>query len=201
MSHYNDEHVERLALVQALRSEGFNLATICAVVSRGSRYAQEVRRLGAELGDPSTGIGREWVRMEDEAVAATEELVPGALQRFVGLGSIRSTSDGGYESPAVLVDGSWQLHELGIEPKSIIEVLLATGTATRRLADTCVRILKATDWPGANATDGIDINALRTTLEQVQPLLLQLVATTFEISMARALRARMDEQFARRLRA
>ncbi|MCU0264809.1 MAG: MerR family transcriptional regulator [Actinomycetia bacterium] len=193
--HYDQEHLDRLALVRALREEGLNLATITTVVSRGSRYAQELRRLRAELHDPVEVSGREWVRLEDRAAAGTEERAPGALQRFIELGSIRRTTDGGYESPAVLVDGSWELNALGASPEAIIEMLLATGQATRRLADAYMRVLRETDVVPRGGGE-IDVEGVRSTFEEVRPVLVRVVAAMFEISMARSLGARMDEHLA-----
>ena len=197
---YDDSHVERLELIQRLQDAGFTLAAVHALVHAGSEASEVALAWRAEAVAmrflPGDGIPAGKLAIEREGMAALLSQ-PGALERLESLGLVRRVPGGGWQGThPVLVSAGRRARESGMPSPQVtgIQVMIAEHTA--KIADELVRSFEqhvlGTDADAAAGSPAGDALAerLRDAYGVLSPLATAIVTATFEVQLARTLRAR-----------
>lgn len=177
--YYGPEHLERIALIRRFQAEGFNLRSIASLVDGGESLLTEIESLHRDL-HQNANAG--WVPMTLEGIRLLEEGMPGSLAHLQKIGSVRVDEDGILLTHPIFFDAGWQLVHLGVDPKTIIELLLSTHQIIRRVADVYVQVIKdKTEQAIADPKDRAGVQAMRESFDQLSPPAMSLMTTLFEV--------------------
>jgi DNA-binding transcriptional MerR regulator len=198
--YYGPEHVARLRLIQELQGNGYNLAAIKDLVTRGSGSSQDALAFARALLAP----------FEDERpeVIDAAELAeryggpdPKALRRAEKLGIVVPLGEGRYEvpSPSLLRAGETLLG-LGIPLAAALDVIEHVARQADSVADAFVklfldRIWKPFDRAGQPEPDWpVVLGAL----EQLRPLATEVLVAIFQPRMTQATEKAFGRELDRR---
>lgn len=195
--YYDAEHVARVALIQELQAQGFNLEAIRHLVQDAGGSSGEVLRFTREVRRPFAE--------EDAAVVELADLVERwgssdqrLLDRAVKMGLLRPLGEGRYEevSPALARAGR-EIIELGIP----IEHAMAVVAKARKQADTVarnyVRLFLDDVWKPFDAAGRPEERwpEVSDALERLRPLAGEVLMAMFSIAMTEAI----DQAFGREM--
>lgn len=183
VGYYGPEHVERVALVQRLQSEGFNLAAIKAVVDGGEDALTlvEVASRPFESERPQVFTATELrARLGDVDLGEAEKL--GVLIRL---------EDDRYEAPAPsLLDVAEELHRRGVPIHHSLAVVAKVRTAVRSVAREFIR-LAVDDLYGPLRKAG-RWGELVEVVERLRPMSAQVVGATYQLVMSEEVEKALD---------
>ena len=123
--YYDEQHVERIALVRELQEEGFNLEAIRRIVDNAGDSPGDLLSFTLTVRAPYEYEQPEILTLEEVSKPWGEEaLAPGLMDRVVTLGLMRPLGDGRYEvlSPKLLAAGI-ELAGLGIPASASLDAL------------------------------------------------------------------------------
>jgi DNA-binding transcriptional MerR regulator len=192
---YDDSHVERLQLIHRLQDAGFTLAAIRALVHAGSEASEVALAWRAEAVAmrflPGDGIPAGKLAIEKEGMDALLAQ-PGAFEKLESYGLVRRTPGGGWQGThPVLVSAGRRARESGLVSPEVTGIQLMIAEHTARIAEDLVRafedhVTRSTDeTPDAAAM----IEHFRDAYGVLSPLVTAIVTATFEVQLARTLRA------------
>jgi DNA-binding transcriptional MerR regulator len=189
---YDDSHVERLRLIQRLQDAGFTLAAVSALVHAGSEASEVALAWRAEAVAmrflPGDGIPAGKLAIEPEGMTALLAQ-PGALEKLEAYGVVRRTPGGGWQGThPVLVSAGRRARESGLSSPQVtgLQLMIAEHAAT--IADELVRSFQ--EHVRRTSDDEAHLMAeLRDAYEVLSPLVTAIVTATFEVQLARTLRA------------
>ncbi len=195
--YYGPDHVARVALIQELQAQGFNLEAIRHIVQDAAGSSAEVLRFTREIRKP---FGEE----EPQIVEAAELIErwgsgdPSLLAKAQKLGLIRPLGDGRFEEVSpLLAKAGREIIDLGIP----IEHALVVVAKARRQADTVARnyvrlflddVWKPFDEAGRPEERWPEV---RDALERLRPLAGEVLMAVFGLAMTEAI----DEAFGREM--
>jgi DNA-binding transcriptional MerR regulator len=193
---YDESHVERLQLIQRLQDAGFTLAAVRALVHAGSEASEVALAWRAEAVAmrflPGDGIPAGKLAIEKEGMEALLAQ-PGALDKLESYGLVRRTSGGsGWQGThPVLVSAGRRARESGLLSPEVTGIQLMIAEHTSRIAEELVRAFE--EHVGRTTDETPDpaamIEHLRDAYEVMSPLVTAIVTATFEVQLARTLRA------------
>jgi DNA-binding transcriptional MerR regulator len=191
---YDESHVERLELIQRLQDAGFTLAAVRALVHAGSEASEVALAWRAEAVAmrflPGDGIPAGKLAIEAEGM---ESLLtqPNALEALESFGLVRRTKEGGWQGThPVLVSAGRRARESGLPSPQITGIQLMIAEHTAKIADELVHSF--TEHVRRTAGEGGDElvpEQLREAYGVLAPLVTAIVTATFEVQLARTLRA------------
>jgi DNA-binding transcriptional MerR regulator len=192
---YDESHVARLGLIQRLQDAGFTLAAVRALVHAGSEASEVALAWRAEAVAmrflPGDGIPVGKLAIEKEGMEALLAQ-PGALAKLESYGLVRRTTGGGWQGThPVLVSAGRRSRESGLLSPEVTGIQLMIAEHTARIAEELVtafteHVSRSTDGtPDAAAM----IEHLREAYSVLGPLVTAIVTATFEVQLARTLRA------------
>jgi DNA-binding transcriptional MerR regulator len=189
---YDDSHVERLRLIQRLQDAGFTLAAVRALVHAGSEASEVALAWRAEAVAmrflPGDGIPAGKLAIEPAGMAALLGQ-PGALERLESYGVVRRTPDGGWQGThPVLVSAGRRAREAGLSSPQITGIQVMIAQHTGAIADELVRSFQQ-HIAQTSAEAPLDPDRLRDAYAILAPLVTAIVTATFEVQLARTLRA------------
>lgn len=193
--YYGPAHAERVALIQRLQGEGFNLEAIRRLLSAGGG---EPLRLLQTISDALVTEQPETVTLEDAAREWGED-GPAALGRGIELGFVRWREDGTLEYPSPrLIRAALQTRELGIPIDSLLDLVAEIRTHADGIADLYVRLFLDHVWePFERAGSPDDRWAdVRAALEQLGPLTGEVLQVVFATAMNAASERTFDRKIA-----
>jgi DNA-binding transcriptional MerR regulator len=193
---YDESHVERLQLIQRLQDAGFTLAAVRALVHAGSEASEVALAWRAEAVAmrflPGDGIPAGKLAIEKEGMEALLAL-PGALEALESFGLVRRVPGGGWQGThPVLVSAGRRARESGMPSPKVTGVQLMIAEHTATIAESLVRSFEehVTGVAGTPPGDAVVTEQLRDAYEVLSPLVTAIVTATFEVQLARTLRAR-----------
>ncbi len=196
--YYGPEHVARLALIQELQGNGYNLAAIKHLLERSDGSAEDILRFADTLLAPGPAETPEVVELAEllERFGATAD--PKLLARAVKLGLVVPLGGDRYEvpSPTMLRAGDAVL-ALGVPLDKALDIVERVTKNADSVSETFVRLFldqvwKPFDQAGRPAADW---PAVRETLEELRPLVSDAFVALFQQRMTR----RVERSFGREL--
>jgi DNA-binding transcriptional MerR regulator len=192
---YDDSHVERLRLIQRLQDAGFTLAAVGALVHAGSEASEVALAWRAEAVAmrflPGDGIPAGKLAIEKDGMEALLAQ-PGAFERLESYGLVRRAPGGGWQGThPVLVSAGRRARESGLPSPEVTEIQLVIAEHTAKIADELVRAFTdhVTRTTEATPDAATVIEHLRDAYGVLSPLVTAIVTATFEVQLARTLRA------------
>jgi DNA-binding transcriptional MerR regulator len=191
---YDDSHVERLQLIQRLQDAGFTLAAVRALVHAGSEASEVALAWRAEAVAmrflPGDGIPAGKLAIEAEGMEALLGQ-PNAFEALESYGLVRRTEAGGWQGThPVLVSAGRRARESGLPSPQVTGIQLMIAEHTAKIADELVRSFQ--DHVRRTSVEGSDAlvsEQLREAYGVLAPLVTAIVTATFEVQLARTLRA------------
>jgi DNA-binding transcriptional MerR regulator len=179
IGYYGVEHLERIALIQRFHAQGFNLHSIATLVEGGEALLAEIEDLRRDLQqDADSG----WVPMSEEGIQLLEDGAPGCLAQLQKVGTIRVSDDGALLTHQIFVEAGWELTRLGVEPATIIELVMSTHRVVSRVGDIYVKVTRdKAEQAIANPTDSANVQAMRESFEQLTPPAVAMMTKLFEV--------------------
>jgi DNA-binding transcriptional MerR regulator len=189
---YDESHVERLKLIQRLQDAGFTLAAVRALVHAGSEASEVALAWRAEAVAmrflPGDGIPAGKLAIEPEGMTSLLSQ-PGALERLESYGVVRRTPGGGWQGThPVLVSAGRRARESGLTSPEITGLQLMIAEHTAHIADELVRSFQE-HVRQTSDDEAHFMTALREAYGVLSPLVTAIVTATFEVQLARTLRA------------
>lgn len=188
--YYGDEHLDRLRLIRDMQSAGFNLRAI------GRILAALPAGVAADVHGLERTLRAAWTE-EPHEVMTLGELAghfPGlddstVLGRIAELGLVTDLGDGRVEinSPTMLRVGE-TLWRLGVPLRAAVQAQAELTAHAERIAATYVELFLDEVWrPFADAGQpDADWPRIRRVLDELRPLALESLVTTFRSAMSRA---------------
>ena len=152
--YYGPEHVARLRLIHELQANGYNLAAIKHLLSRGDGAAEQVLGFARSLLAPFEREAPEVVDARELAARwGAEEIDPKLVQRAEKLGLVAPLGDGRYEilSPTVIRAGE-VVRELGVPASEALDIVEKVVQERRRDHQ---GVRPALHGPGVEAVRGL----------------------------------------------
>jgi DNA-binding transcriptional MerR regulator len=146
--YYDQQHVERIALIRELQEEGFNLEAIRRIVENAGDSPGDLLSFTRTVRAPYEQEEPEILTLEEVARPWGEEaLEPGLMDRVVTLGLMRPLGDGRYEvlSPKLLAAGI-ELAGLGIPASASLDALETLKERSRAVAEVFIRLFNEQVW-------------------------------------------------------
>jgi DNA-binding transcriptional MerR regulator len=200
--YYSPEHVARLRLIQELQGNGYNLAAIKDLVTRGSGSSQDALDFARALLTPFEDERPEIIEASELAERfAGPDGDPKALRRAEKLGIVMPLGEGRYEVPSpTLLRAGETLLGLGIPLDKALDVIEAVAGQADKVADAFVklfldRIWKPFDRAGQPEPDWPTVLAA---LEQLRPLATEVLVAIFQPRMTQATELAFGRELDRR---
>lgn len=199
--YYGREHVARLLLVREMLADGFSLTMIERTVASAPAAASPATlALHRALLAP-------WLPPEPEEITAAELAARAGLpeddaltERLVDLGVLARLGGGRLRvlDPPLLAAGL-QVTALGIPPADLIAAQARVNELVREIARTYVQLYVGTAWRDVVDTGSPteQIEAVRTTVQRLQPAAAQALLASFRTEMAAAVEAALAEELSR----
>jgi DNA-binding transcriptional MerR regulator len=200
--YYGTDHVARLRLIQELQGNGYNLAAIKDLVSRGSGSSQDALDFARALLAPFEDERPEVI----DAVELGERFGgpdgdPRALRRAEKLGIVVPLGEGRYEVPSpTLLRAGETLLVLGIPLDKALDVIEDVARQADSVAAAFVklfldRVWKPFDRAGQPEPDWPTVLAA---LEQLRPLATEVLVAIFQPRMTQATEKAFGRELERR---
>jgi DNA-binding transcriptional MerR regulator len=193
--YYGREHLERLRVIQAMQSEGFNLKAIQRLLAAGDGTGEQIVSFGQELLG-SFGPERPEFTTDAELDARFGGLDQKAIRKAERLGLLRALGGGRYEvtSPTLLRAGE-ELVALGIPLAHALAVAERIQRNSRSIAEAFVRLFMD-DVVGSTPLtqrSAEDWERLRGALERLRPLAAEAVRAAFQQEMSQAVEQQLQK--------
>lgn len=196
--YYGPEHVARLALIQELQGNGYNLAAIKHLLERSDGSAEDILRFADTLLAPGPAETPEVVELAELRERFGAGADPKLLARAVKLGLVVPLGGDRYEvpSPTMLRAGDAVL-ALGVPLDKALDIVERVTKNADSVSETFVRLFldqvwKPFDQAGRPAAEW---PAVRETLEELRPLVSDAFVALFQQRMTR----RVERSFGREL--
>ena len=192
---YGQAHAERVALIQRLQGEGFNLESSRRLISAGGG---EPLRLLQTISDSLVTEQPEVVTL-DEAARQWGDDGPVALERGIELGLVRWRDDGRLEYPSPrLIRAALQTRELGVPVGSLLDLVAQMRKHADKIAELYVQLFLDHVWePFERAGSPDDRWAdVRAALERLGPLTGDVLQVVFATAMTAASERTFDRKIA-----
>ena len=199
--YYGSDHVARLRLIQELQGNGYNLAAIKDLVSRGSGSSQDALDFARAILAPFEDERPEVI----DAVELAQRYAPGGdpktLRRAEKLGIIVPLGEGRYEvpSPTLLAAGETLLG-LGIPLDKALDVIEDVARQADSVAAAFVRLFLERVWKPFDRAGQPepDWPAVLAALEQLRPLATEVLVAIFQPRMTQATEKAFGRELHRR---
>lgn len=185
--YYGDEHLERVALIQELQADGFNLESIRKLLEGAGGSSSEVLNFSRTLRAPFEDEQPEILTEEEFAERWGGPLDSRLMARTEKLGVVRDMGDGRYEilSPRLQRAGL-ELAELGVPPAVALDVVSQVRTSARRVSRVFIDLFLESVWKPFNEAGRPeeDWPKVREALERLRPLASEALLVIFQQVMS-----------------
>jgi DNA-binding transcriptional MerR regulator len=183
--YYGQEHAARIALIQELQADGFNLELIRRLLDSAEGSGGEVLNFTRALRMPFADEQPEIVDVR-ELAEQWQTTDPSLLGKAESLGLIRNIGDGRYELPSPrLARAGAELAALGVPGDKALEL---AGRLRRRaddVAELYTRLFLETIWKPFEAAGHPDERwpEIQAALERLRPLAAEALLAAFQLAM------------------
>jgi DNA-binding transcriptional MerR regulator len=198
--YYGAEHLERLALIKDLQSEGFNLEAIRKLIEGAGGSTGEVLRFTRALREPFEDEAPEIVEAGPlaERFAADPDSAAEDLRRALAVGLLRPLGQDRFEvrSPRLMHAGT-ELRNLGIAPGRGLDVLEDLRGHADGVARVFVKLFVEDVWKPFEEAGSPEERwpEVLDALERLRPLATEALVGAFQIVMTE----RVEERFGQEL--
>jgi len=188
--YYDEQHVERIALIRELQEEGFNLEAIRRIVENAGDSPGDLLSFTRIVRAPYEDEQPEILTLEEVSKPWGEEaLEPGLMDRVVTLGLMRPLGDGSYEvlSPKLLAAGV-ELAGLGIPASASLDALETLKERSSAVADVFIRLFNEQVWDPFDEAGRPreDWPRVQEALARMRPLVTDAFVAAFQFAMEEA---------------
>jgi DNA-binding transcriptional MerR regulator len=201
--YYDDQHVERIALIRELQEEGFNLEAIRRIVENAGDSPGDLLSFTRTVRAPYEDEKPEILTLEEVSKPWGEQaLEPGLIDRVVALGLMRPLGDGRYEvlSPKLLSAGI-ELAGLGIPVSASLDALDTLKERSRAVAEVFVALFNEQIWDpfdeGGRPSE--DWPRVQEALARMRPLVTDAFVAAFQFAMEEASERAISDAIRREL--
>lgn len=197
--YYGPDHVARIALIQELQADGFNLELIRRLLATADGAGGEVLNFTRALRTPFANEQPEIVELQElsEQWGSTD---PSLLQKAESLGLVRNIGDGRYELPSPrLARAGAELAALGIPAEKTLETAARLRRRADDVAELYTRLFLETIWKPFEAAGHPDERwpEIQAALERLRPLAAEALLAAFQLAMDDAIEAAFGRVLAR----
>lgn len=188
--YYDEQHVERIALIRELQEEGFNLEAIRRIVDNAGDSPGDLLSFTRTVRAPYEDEQPEILTLDEVSKPWGEEaLAPGLMDRVVTLGLMRPLGDGRYEvlSPKLLAAGV-ELAGLGIPASASLDALETLKERSSAVADVFIRLFNEQVWDPFDKAGRPreDWPRVQEALARMRPLVTDAFVAAFQFAMEEA---------------
>ena len=182
--YYDEQHVERIALIRELQEEGFNLEAIRRIVDNAGDSPGDLLSFTRTVRAPYEDEQPEILTLDEVSKPWGEEaLAPGLMDRVVTLGLMRPLGDGRYEvlSPKLLAG-------LGIPASASLDALETLKERSSAVADVFIRLFNEQVWDPFDEAGRPreDWPRVQEALARMRPLVTDAFVAAFQFAMEEA---------------
>ena len=201
--YYDEQHVERIALIRELQEEGFNLEAIRRIVEDAGDTPGDLLSFTRIVRAPYEDEQPEILTLEEVSRPWGEEaLEPGLLDRVVTLGLMRPLGDGRYEvlSPKLLAAGI-ELAGYGVPVNASLDALEALKQRSRAVAEVFVDLFNQQVWEPFDRAGRPreDWPRVKEALAGMRPLVTDAFVASFQFAMEETSERAISEAIRRQL--
>lgn len=203
--YYDEQHVERIALIRELQEEGFNLEAIKRIVERAGDSPGDLLSFTRTVRAPYEDEQPEVLTLEEIARPwGDEALDAGLMERVERLGLMRPLGDGRYEvlSPRLLAAGI-ELASLGIPASASLDALETLKARSTAVAEVFVSIFNEQIWDPFDRAGRPreDWPRVQEALSRMRPLVSDAFVSAFQFAMEEASERAISDAIRRELEA
>lgn len=197
--YYGPDHVARIALIQELQADGFNLELIRRLLESAEGSGGEVLSFTRALRTPFADEQPEIVDVLElaEQWGSTD---PTLLEKAESLGMIRGIGDGRYELPSPrLARAGAELAALGVPAEKVLDVAARLRRRADDVAELYARLFLETIWRPFEQAGHPDEQwpEIQAALERLRPLASEALLAAFRLAMDDAIETAFGRALAR----
>ncbi len=201
--YYEEQHVERIALIRELQEEGFNLEAIRRIVEGAGDSPGDLLSFTRTVRAPYEDEQPEILSLEEVSRPWGEEaLTPGLMDRVIKLGLMRPLGDGRYEvlSPRLLAAGI-ELASLGIPASVSLDALETLQARSMAVAEVFVSVFNEQIWDPFDQAGrpSEDWPRVQEALARMRPLVSDAFVSAFQFAMEEASERAISDAIRREL--
>ena len=200
---YEEQHVERIALIRELQEEGFNLEAIRRIVENAGDSPGDLLSFTRTVRAPYEDEQPEILTLEEIARPwGDEALDPGLMDRVEELGLMRPLGGGRYEvlSPRLLAAGI-ELASLGIPASASLDALEMLKARSMAVAEVFISIFNEQIWEPFDRAGRPreDWPRVQEALARMRPLASDAFVSAFQFAMEEASERAISDAIRREL--
>lgn len=200
---YDEQHVERIALIRELQEEGFNLEAIRRIVEDAGDSPGDLLSFTRTVRAPYEDEQPEILTLEEIARPwGDEALDPGLMERVEKLGLMRPLGDDRYEvlSPRLLAAGV-ELASLGIPASASLDALETLKARSMAVAEVFVSVFNEQIWEPFDRAGRPreDWPRVQEALARMRPLASDAFVSAFQFAMEEASERAISDAIRRQL--
>ena len=200
---YEEQHVERIALIRELQEEGFNLEAIRRIVENAGDSPGDLLSFTRTVRAPYEDEQPEILTLEEIARPwGDEALDPGLMDRVEELGLMRPLGGGRYEvlSPRLLAAGV-ELASLGIPASASLDALEMLKARSMAVAEVFISIFNEQIWEPFDRAGRPreDWPRVQEALARMRPLASDAFVSAFQFAMEEASERAISDAIRREL--
>jgi DNA-binding transcriptional MerR regulator len=197
--YYNDQHVDRITMIQELQSDGYSLALIRRLVLSARGSTDDVLRVTKALHQPF-GDERPEVVKQSELQSRFHSKADEPLARVQALGLLRSLGEGRFEQVTPQAwKGAEAFAELGVGVDELLKVAGDVRVHVDAIANSFVRLFVESVWrpfdEAGQPKEGLE--HVLEAIERLRPLAMATVQSLFQMAMGEAAEKRLGVELKR----
>ena len=199
--YYGPAHIARLKLIQELQANGYNLAAIKHLLSRGDGSAEQVLGFARSLLRPFETESAEVVDAQELAARWGADSVDAKLvRRAEKLGLVNPLGDGRYEilSPTVVRAGE-VVRELGVPAERALDIVEQVVRSADGVTKEFVQLFMEQVWKPFADSNG-DLAEVQEAVERLRPLATETLVAVFHLRMTQAVEQAFGRELEKRSR-
>jgi len=200
---YDDEHIDRIALIRELQEEGFNLEAIKRIIDRAGGSSGDLLNFTRTVREPYEDEQPEILEASEIAETWGDAVVDEqSMRRVERLGLMRALGDGRYEvlSPKMYAAGV-NLAELGVPAADALDALEVLKERSMAVAGVFIDVFLEQVWEPFDRAGRPreDWPRVQEALRKMRPLATDAFVASFQFAMEEASERAISEAIRREL--
>ena len=200
---YDDEHIDRIALIRELQEEGFNLEAIKRIIDRAGGSSGDLLNFTRTVREPYEDEQPEILEASEIAETWGDAVVDEqSMRRVEQLGLMRALGDGRYEvlSPKMYAAGV-NLAELGVPAADALDALEVLKERSMAVAGVFIDVFLEQVWEPFDRAGRPreDWPRVQEALRKMRPLATDAFVASFQFAMEEASERAISEAIRREL--
>lgn len=200
IGYYGPDHVSRLALIQRLQADGFNLRAIEHLLEQTHAPDEQLLEMGRAVSVPFESEQPQVFTLEELQARFLGQLDAQAIARAQQIGMLAELGDGRYEvSVPALMDGAEEAVSLGVPLKNVLANAAKLKERCRAIAREFVRLYLDDVWkPFAQAGYPEERwSEVTKAVERLRPLSSKALLGSFQLTMSQEVEKALGRELER----